>query len=407
LARRNRYIILILGALTTISPFTIDMYLPAFSKIAADFHTTPARISLSVTSYFIGLAIGQLLYGPLLDRFGRRAPLYTGLSFYVVACIGCMQSTTIEMLVVFRFIQAIGGCVALVAAMAMVRDFFPVEQSVKVFSLLILILGLSPLLAPTFGGFITVWLGWKWIFIVLSIIVILIMLVTFFFLPVGYYADPSVSLKAKPMLLTFASVLKEPLFYTYSFAGAFSFASLFIYVAGSAPIFLEIFQLSPQAYGAVFASLSVGFIGGSQLNNVLLKKYNSGQVFRFALLVQVINSLVFLLLAINGMTTLPVTIGMFFIMLTCIGLINPNANALALSPFTRNIGSASALIGSIQIGIAGIASAAVGLFNSSTLVPIVAMLAATSLVSITILQLGARSSKLKAAGTSGPTNILH
>ena len=202
-------IILILGALATVSPFSIDMYLPAFSQIADDFGTTPARISFSVTSYFIGLAIGQMIYGPLLDRFGRKRPLYVGLTIFIITCIGCMQAQSTETLVALRFLQALGGCVAWVAALAMVRDFFPVEQSARVFSLLILVIGLSPLLAPTLGGFIATGLGWRWVFIVLALIVFLILMVTIFFLPEGHKPDTSISLKAKPMLLTFFSIIRE------------------------------------------------------------------------------------------------------------------------------------------------------------------------------------------------------
>src|SRR5688572_13025276 len=206
--RNNTLIILILGLLATVSPFSIDMYLPAFSQIASDFGTTPARISFSVTSYFIGLAIGQMIYGPLLDRFGRKRPLYVGLTIFIITSIGCMQAQSTEALVVLRFVQALGGCVAWVAALAMVRDFFPVEQSARVFSLLILVIGLSPLLAPTIGGFIATGLGWRWVFSVLAVIALLILLVTIFFLPEGHKPDKSVSLKAKPMLLTFFSIIK-------------------------------------------------------------------------------------------------------------------------------------------------------------------------------------------------------
>src|SRR5688500_9977896 len=152
--RNSTFIILILGALSTVTPFTIDMYLPAFSEIANDFNTTTAQVALSVTSYFIGLALGQIIYGPLLDRFGRKPPLYVGLTLYIIMTIGCTQATSIESLVVLRFIQALGGCVAWVAALSMVRDFFPISQSARIFSLLILVIGLSPLLAPTIGGFI-------------------------------------------------------------------------------------------------------------------------------------------------------------------------------------------------------------------------------------------------------------
>ncbi|HEY4150543.1 MAG TPA: multidrug effflux MFS transporter [Chitinophagaceae bacterium] len=389
-------IILILGALSTVSPFSIDMYLPAFSQIAGDFHVRPARISYSITSYFAGLAIGQMLYGPLLDRFGRKRPLYCGLILYIVCCIGCLQSRSVEMLVAFRFVQALGGCVAQVAAITMVRDFFPVKESAKVLSLLILIIGLSPLLAPTIGGFISTGLGWHWVFIVLAILVLLIMAITFFFLPEKHKPDASVSLRIEPMTATFLSILKTPSFYTYTLAGSFSFAVLFIYVAGSPIIFMQSFHVSAKEYGAIFALLSVGFIGGNQLNIFLLRKYRSEQILRVALFAQVITCLVFLVGALNGWFGLSMTIAMFFICLSCIGFTYPNACALALAAFTRNVGSASALLGFLQMGIGGIISSGVGIFNSSNSIPVVAIMASASVIALLILIAGKRAAAVKA-----------
>lgn len=381
-------IVLILGSLATVSPFTIDMYLPAFSQIAADFETTPARISFSVTSYFIGLAIGQMIYGPLLDRFGRKIPLYAGLSIFVVTCIGCMQANSTEALVILRFIQALGGCVAWVAALAMVRDFFPVSQSARIFSLLVLVIGLSPLLAPTIGGFIADALGWRWVFVVLAFIAIFIILLVFFILPDGQKPDHSVSLRAKPMAMTFFSILKQPQFLTYSLSGAFAFSSLFIYVAGSPVIFMDVFDVSPKMYGGIFAALSVGFIGGSQLNILLNKKYTSEKIFRVALNILVLTSIVFVIGAWNNWYGIELTILLFFIALTCLGFTNPNATALALSPFTRNVGSASALMGFIQIGVAGLSSAGVGFFNVTSSLPVAEIMAGTSIVALFVLRIG-------------------
>jgi DHA1 family bicyclomycin/chloramphenicol resistance-like MFS transporter len=381
-------IILILGALSTVTPFAIDMYLPAFSEIADDFGTTPARISLSITSYFIGVAIGQMIYGPLLDRYGRKKPLYVGLTIFLVTCIGCTQVESTESLVILRFVQALGGCVAWVSALAMVRDFFPVEQSARIFSLLILVIGLSPLLAPTLGGFIATALGWRAVFIGLALIVFLILIVTIFFLPEGYKADPTVSLNARPMLRTFASILKHPQFYTYSLAGAFSFSTLFIYVAGSPVIFMEIYHVSPQVYGGIFAFLSIGFIGGSQLNILINKKYSSEQIFNVALSTLLVTGLVFLIGSWNQWYGLEATIAIFFVALSCLGLTNPNATALALTPFSKNVGSASALLGSLQIGVAGLASGCIGLLNSSDSVAVAATMSGTSFLAFLILRFG-------------------
>jgi DHA1 family bicyclomycin/chloramphenicol resistance-like MFS transporter len=380
-------IIFILGMLMTISPFAIDMYLPAFSKIAEDFHTTTARVSLSITSYFFGFAFGQLIYGPLLDRFGRKKPLYVGIVIYILCCAGCMVSHSVGMLVGFRFIQALGGCVAGVAAMTMARDFFPVEESAKIFSLLILILGLSPLLAPTLGGFITAGLGWQWVFIGLMLLAVLVMTIVIIFLPTGYQPDPTISLRAKPMINSFLSILRNKQFYTYTLSASFSFATLLVYVAGSSLIFMEIYHVSPQLFGGIFALLSVGFIGGNQVNILLLKRYKSEDLFRLALISQLVLAIIFLIGAVYGWWGLAGTIVMFFLLLSTIGLIYPNGSALALAPFTTSVGTASALLGFLQIGIGGVASSCVGLFNSTDMVPILAIEVMISIAANLILQL--------------------
>lgn len=381
-------IVFILGALSTITPFAIDLYLPAFSQIATEFHTTTAEISLSVSSYFIGMAIGQMLYGPLLDRYGRKKPLYAGISLFLVACVGCIQSRDVTMLVAFRFLQALGGSVAWVTAIAMVRDFFPVEKSSKIFSLLVLIIGVSPLLAPTIGGFISDAWGWRAVFIALIALASMVITLVHFLLPDGREPDLTVSLKAKPMVLTFMSILQEPQFYTYSLAGAFSFASLFIYVAGSPVIFMEYYKVSPKAYGGIFALLSVGFIGASQLNIYLTQKFRSYDIFKVALIIQLFASLVFLGLVLSGAIGFYSTIVMLFICLSCVGAMNPNATALAIAPFNNNIGSASALLGCFQIGVAALASTGVGLFHSTDSLPVVVLFAITSSLASLILYFG-------------------
>ena len=404
----NSLIIWILGALATVTPFAIDLYLPAFSQIATDFNSTPATISLSVSSYFIGMAIGQILYGPLLDRFGRKNPLYAGLIIFIVASLGCIQATNVETLVVFRFLQALGGSAAWVAAVAMVRDFFPIEQSAKVFSLLILIIGVSPLLAPTIGGYLTVAWGWHAVFIALTSLTTVILLVVVFYLPEGHAPDPTVSLKPRPILLTFLNVVRNTQFHTYTLSGAFAFATLFIYVAGSPVIFMEIFHVSPQQYGMIFAFLSVGFIGGSQFNIFLTRKFKSERIFFVALICQVTTSILFLIGVWNDLFGLYASIGMFFILLSCLGLINPNANALALAPFSSNIGSASALLGFTQIGVAALASSGVGLLSADDTTPIAGLIAATATTAFAILLLGkARINQTVVATDTVGTNISH
>src|ERR1700743_3595569 len=153
--QRYFFTILILGSLTALGPFSIDMYLPGFPAIARSFHTTTAQVSLSLASFFVGISAGQLLYGPLLDRFGRKKPLYIGLTLYIIASVCCLLVKSIEALIILRFVQAIGSCAAAVASVAMVRDLFPAKDNAKVFALLMLVISASPMLAPTAGGYVT------------------------------------------------------------------------------------------------------------------------------------------------------------------------------------------------------------------------------------------------------------
>src|SRR3984893_4895515 len=278
-------IILILGALSTVSPFSIDMYLPAFPQIAHDLGTTPAQISLSVSGYFIGLAGGQLFYGPLLDRFGRKIPIYAGLALFIVASLGCLAAHSPKMFIAMRLLQALGGCAAQVGSMAMVRDYFPVEESAKIISLLILVLSVSPLFAPTVGGFVTTSVGWPWIFLILAAFALLVIMLTAL-LPPGHKPDPTISLRPGAMLRGFAEVISETRFYSYAFSGAFSFAGLFVYVTGSPIIFLDGFHVDPRTYGLIFAGLAAGCIGATQLNIWLTRRFSGDAIFRVAVIGQ-------------------------------------------------------------------------------------------------------------------------
>jgi DHA1 family bicyclomycin/chloramphenicol resistance-like MFS transporter len=387
----NRYlIIVILGALSTISPFAIDMYLPAFPEMATALHTTTARISLSLSSYFAGLAAGQLFYGPLLDRFGRKLPLYAGLTLFIAASMACLCSRSVEWLVALRFVQALGGCAAQVSAMAMVRDFFPARETAKIISLLILVISASPLLAPSVGVFVAVNWGWSWVFIVLSAFVLLMLAVSAWVLPEGHEPDRSISMRPLPILRNYLEVLKEPQFITYSLAGAFAFSGLLVYVASSPIVFMGVFHVSAKQFSAIFAGLAVGFIGSNQINVFLLRKFTSEQIFLGTMLVVCPVALLLLVGTICGWFGLPAILVLLFIALSALGLSFPNAAALALVPFDHNIGSAAAMMGFLQIGVSGLASASIGVFDSHSMMPVALVLAATSWIGLGILFVGKR-----------------
>ena len=382
------FLILLLGLLSTITPFSIDMYLPAFPDIASDLHTTIENVSLSVSTYFLGFALGQILYGPLLDRFGRKTPLYIGLMLYIATTIGCTTCHTINSLLIMRFAQALGGCVASVAAFAMVQDFFPPRKSASVISLLVLVIGLSPLLAPSAGSFVVSSFGWQYVFILLAGITALLLVAVYFFLPQGAPPDATVSLMPKPIITTFKGILFTPQFYVFALAGTFSFSGLFIYVAGSPAMFMDYFHLTAKQYGGVFALLSVGFIGGSQLNHVLTRKYSNQKIFATFLYIQFIASVLFAIAVISQLLSLAGHLVFLFVILSCTGIGYPNAAAVALAPFTRKAGSASALLGFIQIGIGGLISSAVGLIHAKGSLSIALSIAASCLIALLIYWLG-------------------
>ncbi len=273
-------VILILGLLSAIGPFSIDMYLPGFPSMAKDFHTTVDVLAYSVASFFIGVCVGQMACGPLLDRFGRKRPLYSGLIIYIVASYGCAVSPTVEWLIFCRFFQALGGCVGMVAPRAIVRDMFPLNENAKILSYLILILGISPILAPTVGSYVIAHVGWSYVFIVLGAVSLFILVLVIFWLPESKQPDPTFSLKPKPILGSFIKVGRNPQFYTYALAGGIASSGLFAYVAGSPFIFMEMHGVDEQQYGGIFALIAAGLITSSQLNTLVLKKYSSEQIMK-------------------------------------------------------------------------------------------------------------------------------
>lgn len=382
------FVLPLIGMLSVLTPFSIDMYLTAFQNMAEDFSVNSATVSLTLSSYFIGLALGQVYCGPLLDRFGRKPPVYVGLAIYILASLACGFTTNIHALIAFRFLQAIGGCFAQVAALAMVRDFFPPQDCAKIISRLFLFIAVSPLLAPTVGGMLIMASSWRAVFFALALVAAIMLTLIALFLPEGHKPDKGISLKLGPILKEYMVIMRHPRFATFALAGAFSFAGLFTYVAGSPIIFMEGFHLSAAAYSGVFAILTTGFIGSSQLNGVLLQKMSSEELFARALMVQVACGIVFVIGAAAGWYGFYATMVLFFIFLSCVGIIYPNAAAVALIPFTRNAGSAAALLGFLQLGLGSLISSGIGFFMTKEAFPVVAILAITASLGLIIFMVG-------------------
>lgn len=391
------YLILILGLLTAIGPLSIDMYLPAFPAIAKGLHTSVSSVMLSLSSFFIGISFGQLIYGPLLERFGRKNPLYFGLIIYAVSSFACATALTVNTLIIFRFLQAMGGCVGMVAARAMVRDLFEVKDNAKIFSTLMLVVAVSPIVAPTLGGYITAYLGWRYIFGMLIVVISVIILAVYFLLPESKKPDPNFSLRPSSIIKSFVTIIKNPQFGIYTFTGAAAYAGLYAYISGSPFVFMVLFKVSEKYYGWIFAFIAAGLISASQFNNFLLRKYSSEQIIKWALYIQ--NTIGLLLVASSffGVHDLYVIIILIFMFLCCQGFIYPNASALSMAPFGSNAGSASALMGFIQMSVGGFMSAMVSFLQNGSSLPMTGIMAFCSISAALILTFGRKGIVNKAS----------
>lgn len=363
------------------------MYLPGFPAMARDLDTSISNVQLSLTAYLVGIAIGQLFYGPLLDKYGRKKPLYAGLGIYVLASIGCALSGSVENLIIMRFLQAIGGCAGMVAAQAMVRDIFPITKTAQVLALLILVIAVSPMIAPTLGGFVTAFYHWHWVFIILALLTIIIWIAVIYVLPDGADPDTLVSLKPNQVWKNYITVLRNRQFLVYMMIGSLAGAAPFAYIAGSADVFMNIYGVSETQYGWIFALLAFAMIGSTQLNHLLLRRFSSQQIIHFSLHYQLIvgvlliSGIYFQLFEIRSLLIF------MFIFLTAHGLNGPNTAALSMAPFSKNAGSASALLGSIRMAFGGIASACVSFFHDGTSLPMVSVMAVSVIFGFIALKL--------------------
>ena len=386
--QKQVYLIIILGLLSAIGPLSIDMYLPAFPSIAKGLNTSVSSVMLSLSSFFVGISVGQLLYGPLLERFGRKTPLYFGLTLYAISSFACATAMSVETLILFRFFQALGGCVGMVASRAMVRDLFEVKDNAKIFSTLMLVIAVSPIIAPTLGGFVSASFGWRYIFWVLILVIALIIGGIYFLLPESKQPDTNFSLKPKAILSGFAVILKHPQFGVYTFTGAVAYAGLYAYISGSPYVFMEVFKVTEQHYGWIFAIVAAGLIGSSQLNSVLLKKYTSEQIIKVTLSVQGVIGIVLVSTSLFGFSELYSTIVLVFLFLCCQGFLFPNASALSIAPFGHNAGNASALMGFIQMSVGAFMSAMVSVLHNDSTLPMTGVMAFCTLSASLIYTLG-------------------
>lgn len=380
--KNKKVILLILGLLSAIGPFSIDMYLPAFETISKDFNTSIDRVQLSLTAFFVGIAIGQIIYGPLLDRFGRKKPLIIGLFIYITTSILCVFTRDIESLIALRFLQALGSCAGMVASRAMVQDYYEPQEAARTFSLLMLVVAISPILAPSAGAFLMEHLDWHYIFITLASLGVLIIIGTIFFLPESYKGNPDFSLLPPAIIRQYWSVFINRTFISYCLIGSIAAAGLYAYLAGSSFIIQELYGLSKKEYGLIFAFVASALIIATQLNRQFLKRWSMSEISRIANCGQALVGIAMLVTVWTHTLNLQVLIALVFGYLLCQGFIFPNTSAMALAPFKQTAGSASALLGCLQMGLGAVSSGIVSLFHNGTEAPMLLVMCSCACIAL-------------------------
>ena len=376
----------ILGALTAMGPLAIDMYLPALPSIARDLQASPVLVQASLAAYFIGIAMGQAMYGPFSDRWGRKPALYLGLSVFTLSSVACALTVQVELLIACRFLQALGGCAPLVVPRAVVRDHFDQQDSVRALSLLILVMGLAPILAPLIGGQLLIAWGWRAIFWLLAGYGAISLTVVSLLLPESL---PVHARKAQPIrvvLATYGRLLGNRAFMGWVLSGGMIFSGLLAYISGSSFVFIELFKIRPERFGFFFGANAVGLIAASQVNGWLASRYSPKQVVNAVMPIAAIAGLALVTGVSTGFAGFLGLLVPLFCFVACLGFVMPSTTALAMAPHGAVAGSASALLGTVQFTMGATSGALVGVLSNGTAVPFGAVIAVCGVGGLIVLK---------------------
>lgn len=387
--------ILILGALSAFGPLAIDFYLPAFPAMASAFGTDEQHVQLTLAAYFLGLSLGQLAYGPISDRFGRRLPLLSGVALFTLASLACAYAPSLEWLIGARFVQALGGCAGMVISRAVVADKCDAVGSAKVFSQLMLVMGLAPILAPMLGGLLVNTRGWQSIFLVLTGFSAAAGLAVALGLPESMPAHvPRQPLSGA--LRQYARLVKDSVYLGHALTGGIAIAGMFAYIAGSPFVFIKLYGVPAEHFGWLFGTNAAGFILVAQVNARLLAKRGPAFLLVRAVWVYFLAGLT--LLAVSAMrpeALWPLLIPLF-ICIASLGCIIPNASACAMNGQGARAGSASAMLGCLQFSIAAGAAALVGVLHDGSAVPMAMVISLCGLLVVSVALLTRRLQNARA-----------
>jgi DHA1 family bicyclomycin/chloramphenicol resistance-like MFS transporter len=368
MTRHSLRLTLVLGALTAFGPMSIDMYLPSLPALSRALQADAAAVQLTLAAFFVGMALGQTLYGPLADRFGRKRPLYAGIVLYVLGSVACALAADIRTLIAARFVQALGACSGMVIARAVVRDLFGAQDAARMFSVLMLVMGAAPILAPLAGGQLLLHFGWASIFWALGGFGLLCLAVAVLWLPETHRAARG-RFSVGGALRAYGVLLADRRFSGYALTGGLVSAAMFAYIAGSPFVFIDLYGVPAQDYAWLFGSNALGLIAGSQVNRRLLRKRPAARVLRAASAANLAFALLLVVVVASGAGGLTGIVVPLFGFIASLGFIFPNSTALAMAPQGANAGSAAALLGILQFALATLSSVLVSAAHDGSAAP--------------------------------------
>lgn len=340
--------IMLLALLTSLGPLSIDMYLPALPQMAQDFGVSTQMVANTLPAYFLGLALGQLIYGPLSDRIGRKTPLYFGLTLYVVASLLCIFAVNEWSLIAARILQAVGGCVGVVIARAAIRDRLDMQASAQAFASMMIVMGIAPVIAPSLGAVVLKFFAWQAVFGFLMLIGVICLVCVHFFFKESLPAERRLKLNVAQIIQLYGIIFKDPSFKWPMLAGCFSGGILFCYISSSAAVLMDDYGLTQQQFAYAFGLNAFGIMLLSTLNKKLGHQFSVLNRLKIGSVIQLFGASILFSAGLIGHSPLwVVLIGMFWAV-AGIGFTGPNAMALAMAEQGAQAGTASAIMGSMQ-----------------------------------------------------------